>query len=165
MAAIPNPLSSSSDVLSSQLKGVRAEPGALVSFRDSPAFEMVMRLNQRHKGKLVAAVLTNNESCDGSKNPSDAQVSKKEDKSAVTQSSNNSGSGSAEEPRLIFVPEAYEFFLDNEMQKWLDPFHGRGETQKQKKRRCEENEYSSGDDDIMDDSDGEGMNYSSSSSC
>ncbi|KAH9589419.1 hypothetical protein LSM04_008622 [Trypanosoma melophagium] len=160
MAAVPNPLSSSSDVLSSQLKGVRAEAGALVTFRDSPAFEMVMRLNQRHKGKLVAAVLTRSDSCDGSKKPLDHPVTKKEDKCSVIHSSSNT-----EEPRLIFVPEAYESFLDNEMQKWLDPFHGRGDAVKPKKRRTEDNDDGSEEDDIMDDSEYEAMNYSSLSSC
>ncbi|KAG8343634.1 hypothetical protein ERJ75_000945900 [Trypanosoma vivax] len=102
------------DVLRSMLQGVRVEYGSLVSFRDEPAFEMVMRLNQRHKGKLVAAVLTKTE----------VASDKRDD--WVTSSS--------AEARMIFVPELYEALLDEEMQKWLDPFRSRNEGRKERRR-------------------------------
>ncbi|KEG11779.1 hypothetical protein DQ04_02291090 [Trypanosoma grayi] len=159
MTALPHLLSSSTDELRCQLKGVRAEPGSLVAFRDAPAFEMVMRLNQRHRGKLVAAVLTKNDASDELGCSPAVQRTKKERKCDVFGSANVS-----EEKRMVFVPEAYEVLLENEMQKWLDPFRGCGEANKRKRVRDDKNGYDTDDDGIMEDNLDDRMDYSSSSS-
>ncbi|RNF06160.1 uncharacterized protein Tco025E_07641 [Trypanosoma conorhini] len=145
MATTPS-LASSVDVMRAQLKGVCAEPGALVSLRDAPAFEMVMRLNQRHRGKLIAALLTSG-GIPGAAKPDDAeQGALKEDNFGTVASAHGS-----EYSRLVFVPTAYETFLEDEMQKWLDPFYGRTEAAASKRARDERESSSSDDEDFMGD--------------
>ncbi|PBJ70251.1 hypothetical protein BCY84_18668 [Trypanosoma cruzi cruzi] len=147
MAAAPQ-LISSLDVLRPQLKGVRAEHGALVSLRDAPAFEMVMRLNQRYKGKLVTAIMTQSSAHEAPKSDDDVQRNLNEANCSAMNFVRAS-----EEKRLVFVPEAYEAFLGNEMQKWLDPFYGRNEANKSKRSRAERDMLSSDDEEFT----GDGM--------
>nr|CCC94428.1 conserved hypothetical protein [Trypanosoma congolense IL3000] len=126
MTEAPTALPSSIEEIRSKLVGVWAEVGSLVSFRDEPAFEMVMRLNQRCKGKLVSAIFTNNED----KHAAEASTAGGGAASAVVDRSDYS-----KESRLVFVPQAYESFLEDEMQKWLDPFHTQDSKLKQKRER------------------------------
>ncbi|ESL09928.1 hypothetical protein TRSC58_02345 [Trypanosoma rangeli SC58] len=134
------------DVMRAKLKGVCAEPGALVSLRDASAFEMVMRLNQRHRGKLVAAFLTSSRPPGVSKSDDALQGGLKEDNGDT-----NGSTRGSEYSRLVFVPAAYEVFLENEMQKWLDPFYGRVESAALKRARGERDSSSSDDEEFMGD--------------
>ncbi|RNF07493.1 hypothetical protein TraAM80_03349 [Trypanosoma rangeli] len=145
MATTPD-LDSSVDVMRAKLKGVCVEPGALVSLRDAPAFEMVMRLNQRHRGKLVAALLTSSRTPGVAKSDDALQGGLKEDNRDTIGSTRGS-----EYSRLVFVPAAYEVFLENEMQKWLDPFYGRVEAAALKRARGERDNSSSDDEEFMGD--------------
>ncbi|CBH16557.1 TFIIH basal transcription factor subunit [Trypanosoma equiperdum] len=136
---------SSVSELRSKLKGVRVEVGSLVSFRDEPAFEMVMRLNKRHNGNLVSAVLSKgNAACGLGGDASGSGEGIGEGRVMADRSRH------VEELRMVFIPKAYGAFLEDEMQKWLDPFRGRGEANRTKRKRDEvdDNEVTDIDSDV-----------------